>query len=43
MQKLIRQTESGNWALRICEAMNAEVLINPPGDRHLYDAAEFQQ
>jgi hypothetical protein len=36
-------TKSGDWALRICQAMGADVLVNPPGGRHLYDAAEFQR
>lgn len=34
--------KSGDWALRICQAVGATTLINPPGGRHLYDDQEFQ-
>lgn len=34
--------KSGDWALRICQALGATTLVNPPGGRHLYDPDEFR-
>ena len=34
---------TGDWALRICEALGATTYINPPGGRSLYDPQKFQE
>lgn len=33
--------DAGDWALRISEALDADVYVNPPGGRGLFDPARF--
>ena len=40
-QQTIRKTS--DWALQITKALGADVLINPPGGRGLYDPQEFRE
>jgi len=33
--------DAGEWALRICEQLNAKEYINPPGGKELFDRPKF--
>ncbi len=35
--------DAGEWALRICEQLNAKEYINPPGGKELFDEKKFAQ
>lgn len=35
--------DSGEWALRICEALDADTYINPPGGRAIFNKDKFKQ
>lgn len=35
--------DAGEWALRICEQINAKEYINPPGGKDIFDPAKFEK
>ncbi|HEY8895653.1 MAG TPA: WbqC family protein [Niastella sp.] len=35
--------DAGEWALRMCEQLQATTYINPPGGKGLFDNAKFEQ